>query len=501
MCKKIIEDLAGNRMEKEKIKEALSALRSEIKDPGKQKEAQGLIGDGAWLIAMLSSDEPKVRKNAALLLGDLKVQQALSNLYAAYCVEETLFVKSAYLTAMGKLDAKEYAGKLKERQMELSRKVPAENEKKHLREEMRELEKILVDIEGVKKHTFRGFSEAQNFLLTTSREQRNITLAEVKALSTEVSYRVSEHPLGVLVQSRQLSPFLHLRTYRELLFPLKAKVPANPREAAAAVERAGIVPFLFACYKEETPFYFRLELKSRMELDKKTDFAKKFAAELEDLTGRKLINSTKNYEVEIRLAETKEGSFLAFLKLYTIPMKRFSYRKNAIAASIHPANAAVLMNLAKPYLKEDAQILDPFCGVGTMLIERDYCVPAREKYGIDTFGDAIVMARENAALAGEKINFIHRDYFDFKHAYLFDEIITNMPMRGKKTREEQDAFYVRFFDKSQSILSRDGIIIMYSNEQGFVKKQLRLRDNYRLLQEFCIREKDGFYLYIIGIKG
>ena len=42
---------------------------------------------------------------------------------------------------------------------------------------------------------------------------------------------------------------------------------------------------------------------------------------------------------------------------------------------------------------------------------------------------------------------------------------------------------------------------MYSNEQGFVKKQLRLRDNYRLLQEFCIREKDGFYLYIIGIKG
>ena len=111
------------------------------------------------------------------------------------------------------------------------------------------------------------------------------------------------------------------------------------------------------------------------------------------------------------------------------------------------------------------------------------------------------MARENAALAGEKINFIHRDYFDFKHAYLFDEIITNMPMRGKKTREEQDAFYARFFDKSQSILSRDGIIIMYSNEQGFVKKQLRLRDNYRLLQEFCIREKDGFYLYIIGIKG
>lgn len=65
-----------------------------------------------------------------------------------------------------------------------------------------------------------------------------------------------------------------------------------------------------------------------------------------------------------------------------------------------------------------------------MLIERDIAQPAREKYGIDIFGPAIEGARENASLAGEKINFIHRDYFDFKHDYLFDEIITNMPVRG-----------------------------------------------------------------------
>jgi 23S rRNA G2069 N7-methylase RlmK/C1962 C5-methylase RlmI len=136
-----------------------------------------------------------------------------------------------------------------------------------------------------------------------------------------------------------------------------------------------------------------------------------------------------------------------------------------------------------------------------MLIERDICVPAREKYGIDIFGDAIVMARENAALAGEQINFIHRDYFDFKHSYKFDEIITNMPMRGRKTREEQDAFYGEFFRKSRSILAEDGIIIMYSNEQGFIKKHLRLNPDYKLLQEFCMREKDQFYLFIIGVKG
>lgn len=127
------------------------------------------------------------------------------------------------------------------------------------------------------------------------------------------------------------------------------------------------------------------------------------------------------------------------------------------------------MYLAKPYLKENAQILDPCCGVGTMLIERDILVPAREKYGIDIFGDAIDMARENAALAGEKINFIHRDYFDFKHDYKFDEIVTNMPVKGKKAKEDMDSFYARFFEKSKSLLAEDGIIIMYSNEVGFVK--------------------------------
>jgi len=65
------------------------------------------------------------------------------------------------------------------------------------------------------------------------------------------------------------------------------------------------------------------------------------------------------------------GSCFPVLSFHTLPDKRFVYRKNAIAASIHPSAAALMMELASPYLKEDAQIMDPFCGVGTMLIERD----------------------------------------------------------------------------------------------------------------------------------
>ena len=160
----------------------------------------------------------------------------------------------------------------------------------------------------------------------------------------------------------------------------------------------------------------------------------------------------------------------------------------------------VKLKPAKPYLKENAQIIDPFCGVGTMLIERDIRVPAREKYGTDIFGEAIDGARENAALAGEQINFIHRDFFDFRHDYLFDEIVTNMPVRGKMTREQLDRLYEKFFRKALTILEKEAVIVMYTGEIGFVKKQLRLHREFSLLEEYCMQSKTGCYLFIIGVK-
>lgn len=485
------------------IRENLSLIRKEVKSKEAMDAFLALVGEGELLLELLKCEEPKVRKNVALLLGDLQMQQAASSLFDAYVNETTLFVKSSYLMALGRMDASEYLQAFKERKDALLGKEVPENEKKHTLEELRELEKLITGIEGITRHTFCGLCESCDILLATNREQRAVTVNEVGELSATVRRSVSTHPLGVLVHTKELIPFTKLRTYRELLFPIKAKqkLGNKPAEAAAAVWNSSMPGILFGSHKEDAPFYFRLEIKSRMELDKKSSYAKQFAAELERLSERRLVNSTSDYEVEIRLVETKDGGFAAFYKLFTVPMKRFSYRKNSIAASIHPATAAMLVQLAKPYLKENAQILDPFCGVGTMIIERDICVPAREKYGIDIFGDAVQMARGNATAAGELINYINRDYFDFKHDYLFDEIITNMPTRGKKTKEEMDTFYSKFFQKSMELLKRGAVIVMYSNEEGFVKKHLRLRTDYRLLQEYCIREKEHFYLFVIQYKG
>lgn len=493
----MIKELYDTLIRGEKQRETLSRLRSMIKEEAALTELKALVGDGEAIILLLSHEDAKTRKNAALLLGDLQIQTALTALKEAYEKETTLFVKGSYLTAMSKLDVTELLDFLKAEREELLGKDTAEEEKKHIGEALHELNAMIIAIEGMKKHIFKGFEKPHTILLSTNREQREVTLQEVAELSVSVQRRAELHPLGIQVFTKEAAPFTKLRTYRELLFPMLQNelVSEQPGEAAKQILNSGMLTFLQECHKETAPFHFRLEVKAAVP---KTEYTKKLGMALEQCSGYALINSTKEYEVEIRLLASKEGGYALFVKLKTIPMKRFSYRKNAIAMSIHPAAAAMMMRLAKPYLKENAQILDPCCGVGTMLIERDLCVPAREMYGIDIFGDAIAGARENASLAGEKINFIHRDFMNFKHDYLFDEIITNMPVKGKKTKEEMDAFYGAFFKKAESLLTNDGKIIMYTNEAGFVKKQLRLQSNYRLVQEFCIRKKEQFFLYIIG---
>lgn len=492
----MIKELFEKLVRGEEPRGTLSKLRGLVKEEEARLELKELVENGKVLMELLVHDDAKTRKNAALLLGDLQIQEALPALKNAYENEETLFVKGSYLAALSKLDNKELLDYFKEKKKELLAKEPLEEEKKHIGEELHELTAMITAIEGIPKHTFKGFEKPHMLLLATNREQREVTLQEVSELSQTIQRRADMYPLGVQVYTKELKPFTKLRTYRELLFPILQGelISEQPKEAANQILDSGVMAFLQECHKEEDPFYFRVEIKSPVP---QTEYAKKLAMALEQASGYMLVNSIKEYEVEIRLLASKECGYAVFLRLKTIPMKRFAYRKNAIAMSIHPATAAMMMHLAKPYLKEHAQILDPCCGVGTMLIERDICVPAREMYGIDIFGEAIAGARENASLAGEKINFIHRDFFDFKHEYLFDEIITNMPVKGKKTKEEMDAFFGAFFKKAASLLTDDGKIIMYTNEAGFVKKHLRLQGNYRLIQEFNIRKKEQFFLYII----
>ena len=492
-------DILLNQIKRqEDLRKTLSELRAVIKEKEQYEEVREVLKEGEMITPLLLSEDAKVRKNAAALLGDLQIQEAAPQLYLAYQKEETLFVRGTILGALEKADPYPYLSELQEQYELLCKKEIPEHEKKHTREEMRILERILRKEGKEARHTFTGWDEKLVILLTTNGKYQNLTADKLSA------DRKKETVLGVQAVVDDLRKVTAIRTFRELLFPIRLGRTVSFEDGSEvfgeALANSKLLPLLERCHKESAPFYFRIELKGGFTLEERSRYVKRAAFAIEEKSSRKLINAPEDYEFEIRLLLDKAQKIHVFLKMFTIPMERFSYRKGSIAASMHPSAAAMIMELARPWLKEKAQILDPCCGVGTMLVERHKLLPAREIYGIDIFGEAVEKARVNTAEAGMYVNFIHRDYLDFKHEYLFDEIIANMPIRGKRTKEEQDLFYRGFFDKSEELLAPGGILILYSNENGFVKKQIRLHPAFKLCQEFLIREKEQFYVYVIGCR-
>ena len=96
---------------------------------------------------------------------------------------------------------------------------------------------------------------------------------------------------------------------------------------------------------------------------------------------------SKEYVIAVATRQTKnkDGRFNVMVKLFTMEDRRFDYRKEVVASSIRPVNAALLVQLAKDYMIEDARVLDPFCGVGTMLIERQKKIVADTSYRLHIY--------------------------------------------------------------------------------------------------------------------
>ena len=482
--REVIEEL----LKQENTRQNLSRLRSLIKEQECKVQAYELLKEhDDLLISFLASEDAKTRKNAALLIGDLQISHLADDLFKAYESENTRFVKSSYLTALLQLDIPQLVPKLVDKKKLLEQTEITEENRKHVDEELREINKILIKYNGIKRHTPILEGVRAELLLTTNKLHREIVRRQLPVKETKL------HPLGVIVKTDNIRLIMKVRTYRQMYFMINTEglLSGDEREMASQLWKSDMYDILRRMHREPGPFYYRIESSADGE------FQSRLSAALDRLSGGKLINSANNYEIVIKLIQTRDGSYFPCLRLCSVKDDRFTYRKNVLSTSIHPSTAALLVELAKPYLKENAQIMDPFCGVGTMLIERKLAVPARDIYATDIYGDAIEMGRENARIAKTGINFIHRDFFDFKHDYKFDELITDMPVRGKQTRSEMELFYERFFDKAKQILAKGGIIVMYSNEIGFVKKQIRLRPEYKLLQETCILDKKGFYLFVI----
>ena len=486
------------------VKENLLAVKELLKDVTKgsrSKEALLLMmnGDFSVLTGLLKDQDPKIRKNSAVVLGILGFKESLNDLFEAYTSDEIMYNKAAYVEAIRKIDYTPYKDQLRARFDELKKAGITEENKKHVLDEMKQLKNIF----GTGKPEFVGFNLLNEVILTTNRNHKKVT---EEALGDE-EYR--DFPAGLIVRTRKLRQILPIRTYDEILFiPDKVKtVSNNPELAAKELLDGNIKEYVFSRIgivgekengSKDLRVSFRTELKLKSK-EKNSDFIKKFSNELETLSSWEFSNSVSDYNIEFRFVENSKGSLNVLVKFLILKDVRFTYRRETIASSIRPYIAATLMQLAKPYMTGNAVVLDPFCGTGTFIVEHELAVNARMYYGIDIFGEAVNKASSNLKSAGllKKTELINKDFFDFEHEYRFDEIVTDMPfVTEKKSLDDIEKIYRMFFKKADALLEKKAVMIIYSRNSEFVEKYYE-ESGCSIRERFEISKKEGSYLFVL----
>lgn len=492
----MLEQLMNHIKHGQAVRENLIELKKYIKGNRKHQDEVLLFlqYDYSLFQELLCHEDPKVRKNIAIIIGELEIEGLLPQLFEAYEQEQTLFIKVDYVKAFQKIDCESYIPKLKERLQYLLSNTFTEEQEKHITEEIRQLTELIGLYETIDHHYFIGYDEAGKVVLTTNRLYPELTKNQLYECNGK---KISG---GVAVEYEDMRDFMSIRTWQEMLFPLPwaKNMPLQPKEMAHTIIMGGLLEFLAARHLGSEYYRFRLEVRGKASQEEKRDIAKKIAAALEVESGHRLINSTSNYEVELRILEGKNDGYHTYLKLYTIPDRRFEYRKHVLATSINPVTAATIMELVRPYLKEGAQVLDPFCGTGTMLIERSFALPAHPLYGIDIFGKAIDGARENAKRAKTLINVMNRDFASFTHEYLFDEIITNMPfVSGKQTAKEVEQLYELLLTKGSEHIKIGGILILYSQDPEIALCAFKRHPEWKKRESYPIYQRESSYVYVL----
>lgn len=487
-----LEQLYQNILDGYEVRGSLISIREKIKDESLRRKFMYLLGgDFSSLVKLLQDEDPKVRRSAALILGMTEDEDVLFAIVEAWKKERTLFVREDYLKAMENLDYEVYLPELRRRLVEIEEGNadrdagidPLWDNSTHVAGEGSRIRKMLERYEKRQRHTFTQIDPAPDLILLCNRCQVSATASQIR------SGEIKAMNGGVHVRHGNLEEIGKVRTWSECLFPIPGArpVPADEKKAAEKLHDMKLYGFLKYLHGgEDGPYRYRVELKGKKELkERKGSFIRGFCARLDLLEKGKLQNSDSDYEAELRLIERSDGTLAPMLKLYTLKDTRFLYRKKTTAQSMSPVNAALVLRLAQPYLREHSQVLDPFCGTGTLLIERELILPSGSCYGIDKFGDAILKARENTGKIGH-VNYINRDFFDFTHDYLFDELITELPETEPGAEE---MFMEHFLRYAGEFLADRAEAVVVTKKPKVFERIAKEQQDYVLQEKFLLNER------------
>lgn len=432
---------------------ALSDLTAESKKLASRKELDGLLGDRAAVMELLDDPSPKVRKNAARLLGALSHPEDAAALAYALKREQTRFVVPSLLLALGSVggDCAREA---------LAAYTPPdpedETQRKHCAEIAEAYNKARSALAASDAAPLPVYEPAGvvTHLLVAPEGFSEMLLGELQALG----YAPQPHPQGALVQTDNLQKLFRARCFTEALIPIQSGVALDP-EAIAAASRAYLT------------LPWRIELRGYT--GSRTDLIRALCAAIGPG------NSPSRYALELRIVCHAALCDL-YLRATSVPDGRFAYRRRAIPASIAPATAACLARLAADAWQQgqaDAsshaapRVLDPFCGSGTLLFELEKYIRCASLTGVDLSPNALSAARENAFKARSKAKLIQKDILKFEPGPAYDIVLSNLPFGNRVgTHENNKPLYRAFVARLPEFLAENGVAVLYTMEYELLMK-------------------------------
>jgi 23S rRNA G2445 N2-methylase RlmL len=424
----------------------------------------------------LLDQDPKVRKNSAIALGNLKQSSSVKELIRALEQEPFEWVRPSMILAIGAIGGEEaltclsgYPARSEEEKQALHKAL----------ERNRKPEKGLIFKDRlphpvpIELWTFSGLEE----------------VLDKEAEEAGFSHRELDGRL-IRLESTEPKRLFSLRTFSECLFPVGGirgvEWSRAPESIVDLFRERDLMAQIASFHEGQAPgISYRLELRGknlRHALRKKiiTETARLLASEYPHW-----INSPSRYDIEFRIMLEADRIRL-YWKAFTIEDERFSYRAADVPASIHPVAAAGIIRMMPLSTGEAVRVLDPFCGSGTLLVEREKRSPCRELVGVDITSRAIEAARRNLNAAGLKHTRLIRDDMAnlLRHELeKFDEIITNLPFGIRVGKhDENQVLYRKFFNLAPSLLKEGGIMLLFSQEIRLIRELLSDNPHFRLLK-------------------
>ena len=204
----------------------------------------------------LLSNQPKLRKNAAVLMGQLKVPSDVKYLKQALSVEDTRFVRPSMLLSLGSIGGDEAKAALASYTIQPAN---SEDEKVHFEAETEAYKTAMRSFLTFEKHEFTALNRPCEIELR-SPDKLSDPLARELA---EHGFRVSAvHRSDVHVHTDDMMGLFACRCFTEALIEISANSNPDPKSMGIKA-KSFLEKLLPACHTGKPPFGYRLEIRGR----------------------------------------------------------------------------------------------------------------------------------------------------------------------------------------------------------------------------------------------